>query len=137
VKTDFTVLIADRNPHVRCFLKRELAAEGFHVILAENGHEILKWSFSPSPLDLVVIDPNLPDMDSSALLQKLSGRIPPLPIVLHTLPGEGENADDMRGMIVFVEKGGQSVDRLKAVIANILSRKKVTPAPAEPLADIT
>ncbi|MFH0729139.1 MAG: response regulator [Pseudomonadota bacterium] len=128
MKTDFTVLIADRNPHVRCFLKRELAAEGFQVIVAESGQEILKWSFGPLPLDLVVIDPDLPDMDSAALLKKLSGRIPPLPVVLHTLPGE-EKIDDMRGMIVFVEKGSQSVDRLKAVIADILSRKKAAPIP--------
>jgi DNA-binding NtrC family response regulator len=131
VKTDFTVLITDRNPHVRCFLKRELAAEGFQVIIADNGQEILKRSFSPMPLDLVVVDPDLPDMDSGVLLQKLSGRIPPLPVVLHTLPGEENNTDDMRGMIVFVEKGGHSIDRLKAVIADILSRKKHLPMPAQ------
>lgn len=69
MKTDFTVLIADRNPHVRCFLKRELAAEGLHVIIAESGQEILKWSFGPQPLDLVVIDPDLQDMDSAFLLK--------------------------------------------------------------------
>jgi DNA-binding NtrC family response regulator len=132
VKTDFTVLIADRNPHVRCFLKRELAAEGFQVIIAESGQEIIKWCFGPQPLDLVVIDPDLPDMDSAFLLKKLSGRIPPLPVVLHTLPGE-ENTDDMRGMIVFVEKGGQSIDRLKGVIADILSRKRTTQIPAQPI----
>jgi DNA-binding NtrC family response regulator len=132
VKTDVTVLIADRNPRVRCFLKRELTAEGFHVIIADNGQEILKWSFSPQPLDLVVIDPDLPDMDSGALLQKLCGRIPPLPVVLHTLPGENDIADDMRGMIVFVEKGGHSIDKLKAVIADILSRRKPSPEQARP-----
>lgn len=132
MKTDFTVLIADRNPHVRCFLKRELAAEGFQVIIAESGQEIIKWCFGPQPLDLVVIDPDLPDMDSAFLLKKLSGRIPPLPVVLHTLPGE-ENTDDMRGMIVFVEKGGQSIDRLKGVIADILSRKRTTQIPAQPI----
>lgn len=131
MKTDFTVLIADRNPHVRCFIKRELAAEGFRVIIAESGQEILKLSFGPTPLDLIAIDPDLPDMDSAALLQKLSRRIPPVPVVLHTLPGE-EITDNMRGMIVFVEKGGRSIERLKAVIADILSSRKKSPGPAQP-----
>jgi len=129
VKTDVTILIADRNPHIRCFLKRELTAEGFHVIIADNGQEILKWSFSPLPLDLAVIDPDLPDMDSSALLQKLCGRIPPLPVVLHMLPGESAIAEDIRGVIVIVEKTGHSIDKLKAVISDILSRKKPSPEP--------
>lgn len=125
MKTNFTILITDRNPHVRCFLKRELAAEGFRILVAESGREILESSFGPIPIDLIVMDPDLPDMDSKVLLQKLNGRIPPLPVILHTLPGEEENSDDPGGMIVQVEKGEHSIDSLKGVISERLLKNQI------------
>ena len=35
------ILIADRNRHVRDFLRRELGAEGYQVEVARDGREVL------------------------------------------------------------------------------------------------
>ena len=37
----FTILIADRNRHVREFLRRELMAEDYCVEVAKDGREVL------------------------------------------------------------------------------------------------
>jgi len=120
VKTNITLLIADRNPHVRKFLQREMTAAGYRVQLADNAHEVIKWAFSREPLDLVILDPDLPDADESQMLNHLLNRVPALPVVMHTYTPEYRGcSEDMEGLF-FVEKKGSSVERLKQVVYDIL-----------------
>lgn len=119
-----TILIADRNAHVRGFLKRELTAEGYQVRLAENGKQVLKGVFHPDPLDLIILDPDLPDSDENILLKRLQDRIPSLPIIIHAFRSDSEFHWLLTTDAVFVEKGGKSVECLKQVVAEILNRKK-------------
>ena len=120
VEKDITILIADRNPHVRKFLHREMTAAGFRVQLADNARDVIKWAFHRNPLDLIILDPDLSDADESDMLQHLLNRVPALPVVLHTYASEfGNVTKDMEGLF-FVEKRGSSVERLKQVIHEIL-----------------
>ena len=120
VKQEFTLLIADRNPHVRMFLQREMTAAGYRVWLADTGREVLKRAFQGEPLDMIILDPDLPDADEAHVLEHLLDRIPVLPVVLHTYPPEhGSNSKDMNG-VIFVEKKGSSVERLKQVVHETL-----------------
>jgi len=120
VKTDFTLLIADRNPHVRKFLQREMTAAGYRVQLADNSHEVIKRAFRCEPLDLVILDPDLPDADEGHMLQHLLNRVPALPVVVHTYVSEyGDVFKDREGLF-FVEKKGSSMERLKQVVYDIL-----------------
>ncbi len=81
MEKDFTILIADRNSHVRTFLQREMTAAGYRTRLAENAREVLKWAFQSEPLDLIILDPDLPDADEAHMLEHLLDRIPRLPVV--------------------------------------------------------
>ncbi len=118
----FTILIADRNPHVREFLRREMAEEGYLVRLAESGREVLRWSYCPEPLDLLILDPELPDVESTALFAQLANRIPMLPMVIHAFAYSEELPKEVCGEIAFVEKRGNSIDHLKTVVGEILMR---------------
>ena len=81
---DFTLLIADRNRNVRNLLQREMTSAGYRVCLAENAHEIIKWAFHQDPLDLIILDPDLPDGDDSRILDVVLDRIPAVPVIVHT-----------------------------------------------------
>ena len=117
---NFTILIADRNPHVRRFLQREMTAAGYRTRLAENAREVLKLAFQGEPLDMIILDPDLPDADETHMLEHLLDRIPMLPVVMHTYPSEyGIGLKDKKN-VVFVEKGGRSVERLKRVVYETL-----------------
>jgi DNA-binding response OmpR family regulator len=50
VEKEFKILIADRNQHVREFLKRELMAEGYRVGLAKMSRKFLRRYIIPKPL---------------------------------------------------------------------------------------
>jgi len=122
VEGDCTILIGDRNPHVREFLRREMEAEGYHVQLAKNGREILKGIYRTDRLDLVILDLDLPDMDDLDVLGGLENRLPNLPVVIHTYRSEYMNHPGVLGIATVVEKTGKSIDDLKRVVTEILRK---------------
>lgn len=124
MKRQFKLLIADRNPHVREFLKREMAADGYQVRLAENARQLIKWVFNSELIDLLIIDPDLPGTDIASLFAKLQDRIPYLPIVIHTFISDYNDHPDVFQKAVFVEKQGNSVDHLKKVVFEILHKSR-------------
>ena len=126
MKESFTILIADRNPHVREYLNREMAAEGYRVRLAENGRQVLKCSYDPEPLDLLILDPDLPDVDANTLVTRLADRIPALPMVIHTFLSDYNVPAINSGDIEFVEKQGSSIECLKQIVARLLFRSNST-----------
>ena len=122
MKRQFKILIADRNPHVREFLKREMTADGYQVRLAENGQQLLKWVFDKKPFDLLIVDPDLPDTDIESLFSKLRDRIPFLRMVIHTFLSDYIDHPDVFHEIRYVEKQGNSIDHLKKAVLEILHK---------------
>ena len=120
MKKEYTILIADRNPHVREFLKREMTVAGYRVRLAENSRQVIKWAFHYEPVDLLILDPDLPDTEESSLLINLQDRVPPLPVVFHTFLSNYDEASAILKSADFVEKQGNSVESLKQIVCNIL-----------------
>jgi len=117
-----TILIADRNSHVRMFLMRELMAEGYRVVLAATAENVLKTVFTRDDIDLLILDPHLPGVDAPIILENLIDRIPVLPIVLHTHRRlEEENLPLDEKWYVIIEKAGNSVEHIKEAIQRLLS----------------
>jgi DNA-binding NtrC family response regulator len=124
VEKEFKILVADRNQHVREFLKRELTAEGYRVWLAKNVQEVLKKVYYPETLDLLILDPDLPGIDKLVLLKKLQNRIPALPVVVHTYLADYTDYMNELSNLPFVEKSGSSVENLKKMVYEILRKRK-------------
>lgn len=117
---EITILIADRNRHVREFLKRELAADGYRARLAKNGREVLNWVNQHPPPDLLILDLNLPDEPEVGILEKLRQAMPSLPVVVHSFISDYDDCPAVVAAAAFVEKGGRSVEQLKRVVRKVL-----------------
>jgi DNA-binding NtrC family response regulator len=115
------VLIADRNPHVRDFLKREMSAAGFHIRLAENAKEVLRCIRSDITIALLILDPNLPDTEEVSLMEKLQDQLPGLPVILHTHLPDYKKLTEMMNVASCIEKEGHSIENLKAAVTNIFN----------------
>ena len=125
-------MIADRNPHVRRLLERELKADGYQVRVADNGREVLEWAYRLQPLDLIILDLDLPDIDEQTLFGNLQDRIPELPIIIHSFQSEGMKLSVNYRHAVFIEKGENSIEKLKKAINELLSiRATAQPSRAE------
>jgi len=118
----FNLLIADRNPHIRNFLKREMEAEGYHVQLAKNAREVLNVIYSSEPIDLAIVDLDLPGANELNLLRCLEDRIPVLPFVIHSYVSDYRETSSNFRAATIVPKQGSSSETLKDVIKDLLMK---------------
>jgi CheY-like chemotaxis protein len=107
------ILVADRNAHIREFLKRELSTESCRVLLAKSACEVIQKMYSDDTLDLLVLDPEIPCANESEFCKKLKNRIPQLPVVLHVSSSKTEPSHDIPYVAVIIEKGEDSIGKLK------------------------
>ncbi len=117
----YKILVADRNPHVRRFLTRELSAAGFQVNAAENAGHLMEALGQGAGPDLLVLDPDLPDADSTDLLDRLRRSFPALPVVLHTFLYEiNVPVQSLNWAAAKVEKGENSSDAIIREVTRLL-----------------
>jgi DNA-binding NtrC family response regulator len=114
------LLIVDRNPHIRNFLKREFQSEGYDVQLAKNGREVLGLIYGSSPIDLVIIDPDIRDISQENLFKGLEDRVPLLSIIIHSDLFDYLESTSHLSKAAFVPKQGSSSETLKGVVLNLL-----------------
>ena len=124
------ILIADRNPRIRSFLRRELGSCGYNIRLVENANEILKLIDSHIRIDLLILDPDFPGVDGVEMVRNIIDRIPQLPVVLYCIRGTDNLTESIAGKIYHVEKNGQSIDLLKATIQRILPDDAIYAGPS-------
>ena len=107
--------IAERNANIRELLRREFGREGYGVLTAGSGAEVLMRLAGPVAVDALVLDAEIADPDGGSLTPLLTRLYPGLPVVLHVYPGF-EAGDDR---LVRVEKGGD-FERLKGTVHRLL-----------------
>jgi CheY-like chemotaxis protein len=115
------ILIADRNRHVRDFLRRELSAEGYLVEMAADGREVLSRIDGNEPPHLLILDLEIPYLDEPEIWDRLKGCQPPLPLVIHTLLPHYPTNLTLPLAAAFLEKKGDT-DLLKAVVAEVIDK---------------
>jgi len=78
-----TILVVDDDADVCASMADILGGEGCHIITTASGAEALRY-LQRSPVDLVISDVVMPDMDGYELFRELRTAQPALPIVLMT-----------------------------------------------------
>ncbi len=91
-----TVLYVEDNPDNRSLIRRVLEAEGYTVIEAINAKQALE-KLENHPIDLVLMDINMPDMDGYTLtariktIEQFSG-IPIVAVTANVMRGDREKS---------------------------------------------
>lgn len=92
-----TILIAEDETVLRESLAELLKEEGYEVLQAENGKAAYQIALE-QPVDLVISDVRMPEMDGMALLGHLQKIAPQTPVIVMTAYGTIESAvGAMRG----------------------------------------
>ena len=90
-----TVLIAEDDVPIRRGLVDALQYAGYAVLECDNGRSAVDEAIE-SPVDLVLLDVMLPEMDGFAVLEQLRRVAPTLPVIMVTARGSEE--DRVRGL---------------------------------------
>ena len=90
------ILIVEDNEMNRDMLSRRLIKKGFEIIIAVDGEEGVKKTFSEKP-DLILMDMSLPVMDGWEATKKLksnsdTSKIPIIALTAHAMAQDKEKA---------------------------------------------
>lgn len=113
------ILLADDDSAVRRMLLRVLTDEGYTVIPASNGQEVLQRSAAES-VDLAVLDLGAPLDDAWKNLEQLTAGHPDLPIILITARSNQVFPALVSGVKALMEKPLDLVKLLRT-ISDLLS----------------
>jgi two-component system KDP operon response regulator KdpE len=89
------VLIVDDEPAIRRFLRTSLSAQGYRVTEVEDGGAVLE-SLRRNPVDLLVLDLGLPDVDGFEVIRRLRETGSTVPIVV--LSSRSDEADKVKAL---------------------------------------
>jgi len=126
------ILIADRNRHVREFLRRELMSAGYLVQVAKDGREVMKMTGVDNPPDLLILDLDLPYVSGVKILEELQNRNSPLPVIVHTFHTEWMSHPTVQRAAGLCEKSGNNIQGFKATVAQVLEKWYPQWAPSGP-----
>jgi DNA-binding response OmpR family regulator len=92
VRTPTVLLVEDDEP-TRLAMAAWLAGEGYLVLTAASGHEAAGHLERPlAPIDVAVLDVELPDVDGVALCERMRQLYPALPVLVCTGAATTEQA---------------------------------------------
>ncbi|MFH1035860.1 MAG: response regulator [Pseudomonadota bacterium] len=77
------ILIVDDEEHIRFLYSEELADEGYEVVTADSGFQLLERIEAEKP-DLIILDIKMVDYNGLDLLQDIRNKYYDLPVILCT-----------------------------------------------------
>lgn len=75
------ILVVDDEPAIRRFLRTSLTAQGYQVIEAEDGTSAIA-TLRRTPVDVLVLDLGLPDIDGFEIIRRLRDSGSAVPIII-------------------------------------------------------
>ena len=107
-------LLVDDEDSIHLLYREELEEEGYQVFSAMNGGKALEI-FGSNPIDLVILDINMPGMDGIEVLRQLKAQKPSLPVILSTAYSEYKHDLGSWASDDYIVKSS-SLDELKTSI---------------------
>jgi len=117
-----TLLIVDDERNIQLTLARALALEGYLTETASGGVEALD-KLASLPVDLVVMDVKMPDLDGLTVLEKARALRPDLPVIIMSGHGSIETVRQAfkLGAFDYLEKPITERDKLLVAVRNALA----------------
>ncbi len=78
-----TILLVEDNKNQRLLYEQELRFEGYEIVTVADGKDVVK-TVQEQPLDLVVMDINLPKMDGIETMGWILSKHKNIPIIINT-----------------------------------------------------
>ncbi len=116
------VLVVDDEKNIQVTLSRALSMAGYAVEAAGGGREALE-KIAALPVDVVVMDVRMPDLDGLAVLEKARETRPELPVVIMSGHGSIETVRSAfkLGAFDYLEKPITEKDKLLVAVKNALA----------------
>ncbi|MDD3582204.1 MAG: response regulator [Desulfobacca sp.] len=117
------ILFGDGDPHIQMLCQEEFLEEGYEVMVASDGKELIRLMDSAHP-DLVVMELLLPDMSGLETMRIIKGTAQAPPVIFYSaynfsLPAKAIGAD---GLVVK----SSDLELLKKAVRKFVKSKKIS-----------
>ena len=127
-----TILIVDNNDGVRAVLETAFRQHGFTVFLAGGGREAIRL-FRAQPIDIVLLDVAMPDLNGPETLEMLRSIRPDVPSFFMTGGTEIPTETLVKlGAIQVFEKPFRDLADVARIFAELLDKRGSIKHPAHP-----
>jgi CheY-like chemotaxis protein len=116
-----TIVVIDRNPHIRRLVQRELVSEGYTVYAPESELELMDLFKSGPHMDLMIIDPVVLDNRFCQVSKQICQCFPDIPVIVHSLPADKDEPLPFKSILGRIEKNWDSIGELKRVMSGLNS----------------
>ena len=114
-----TIIIADDCKNIREYCKREMEDEGYQVVVARDGGEVLQLMAHAEP-DIVILDICMPGLDGLETISRISALHPEVAVIFFTSFDDACLRDERsRFAKACVEKRGDLTE-LRTVVSSVL-----------------
>ena len=118
-----TVLVADDDPTIRALFCRVLVRDGFEVVQAVNGEEVL-LRLREQPVDVVLLDSLMPVLDGPATLARLRGDEGTLMLPVILVTALGDEANRVHGLELGADDYLVKPVSLEELVARVRSQQR-------------
>jgi DNA-binding response OmpR family regulator len=129
MKTSGTILVVDNNEAVGAFIEVALRQHGFTVFVASNGRKAITL-FRAKPIDIVLMDIGMPDLNGPETLKMLQSIRPDVPCFFMTASSPLKK-EHLRGAIDVFEKPFRNFSEVVRIFSEIVKRGTIK-HPAHP-----
>lgn len=131
-----TILIVDDDPRIRNLLTESLNAIGYQTVAASDGREALETVRS-RPIDCVVSDIKMPELDGLNLLHHVKAEHPSMPVIMITGFAFHQHREQAThgGADGFLVKPFR-LEKIEEVLQRVLNRARCAAAPTRVIRDI-
>ncbi len=119
----YTVLVADDDIEIRSLLKEELMEEGYQVVVAKNGLDVL-CEIPFYQFDLIITDWKMPLRDGMSIVRTLQEVCPGVPVILMTAFGSSRLKKEAQKAGALYFQKPFSIEELKGAIKKLLISKR-------------
>ncbi|MBI3522423.1 MAG: sigma-54-dependent Fis family transcriptional regulator [Chloroflexi bacterium] len=121
-----TILVADDDASIRSLLKQLLTDEGFSVLEASTGAEVVEKVKESSP-ELVIMDIRMPELDGIEALSRLKGGSPQTAVLIMTAFGSSNLAIRAMelGAFDYITKPFE-LDKISLTVKRVLEYQDLT-----------
>ncbi len=121
---DYTILLADDEESARFLYSEELNDEGYRVLTAANGLQVL-GTLEDEPIDILLTDVKMPDMHAIEMVPRVREEFTDLPIiVISAFKGIEEDFTLKQSNISAFFTKPVDMKTLKAKIVEVLSGRE-------------
>jgi DNA-binding response OmpR family regulator len=120
------ILIVDDEPLIAAFVAKGLRAAGYATLTEASGEAALSLA-QTEPVDLVILDVGLPDLDGFAVLERLRGQGVRTPVIM--LTARSSTADTVFGLRAGADDYVAKPFRFEELLARVQARLRPAAAP--------